>query len=382
MNQTPRCVEDHLKSPVNDQVRLGSTEIGRVTSGDGISMPFERVGAGPAVILVGAAGNFRGFSPMPELADALAPDFTVVTYDSRGKGAGTDTLPYAVDRAIGDLHALIDLAGGSAHLHGSSSEAILALLAAEPGHRRPQAVPARTRRCGSKTRCLRRPPAPTTASAPALCPRPAGRHQHPGPRSCQRREREPLRNWARGVARALPNASALCLPGTWHGVAADLLAAVLAEFITGREATQPAAVPAGCSRRRPGGLLPAPASGDTRSQISAARSAGPPSEGPRRAQEQTNRLRAASTKEPLLMILIELIFDAPPDAHGNVAELARRTTAATHRENGCILYRFTTDLDRPSRFILTELWESEEHLKAHLRRRSIQELLGRTAPGR
>ena len=65
------------------------------------------------------------------------------------------------------------------------------------------------------------------------------------------------------------------------------------------------------------------------------------------------------------MILIELIFDAPPDAHDNVAELARRTTAATHRENGCILYRFTTDLDRQNRFILTELWESEEHLKAH-----------------
>ncbi len=65
------------------------------------------------------------------------------------------------------------------------------------------------------------------------------------------------------------------------------------------------------------------------------------------------------------MILIELIFDAPPDSYDNVAELARRTTAATNRENGCILYRFTTDLDHPSRFILTELWESEEHLKAH-----------------
>ncbi len=65
------------------------------------------------------------------------------------------------------------------------------------------------------------------------------------------------------------------------------------------------------------------------------------------------------------MVLIELIFDAPPGEHDNVSELARQTTAATHRENGCILYRFTTDLDRQNRFILTELWESEEHLKAH-----------------
>jgi quinol monooxygenase YgiN len=65
------------------------------------------------------------------------------------------------------------------------------------------------------------------------------------------------------------------------------------------------------------------------------------------------------------MILIELIYDASPDEREDVAELARRTTAATHREKGRILYRFTTDLDFPNWFILTELRESEEHLKAH-----------------
>jgi quinol monooxygenase YgiN len=65
------------------------------------------------------------------------------------------------------------------------------------------------------------------------------------------------------------------------------------------------------------------------------------------------------------MILIELIFDVAPDKQGNVTELARQTTAATQQEQGCILCRFTTGLDRPNRFILTELWESEDHLKAH-----------------
>ena len=65
------------------------------------------------------------------------------------------------------------------------------------------------------------------------------------------------------------------------------------------------------------------------------------------------------------MIMIELVFDASPDEQENVAELARRTTAATRREKGCILYRFTTGLDQPNRFLLTELWENEEHLKAH-----------------
>lgn len=65
------------------------------------------------------------------------------------------------------------------------------------------------------------------------------------------------------------------------------------------------------------------------------------------------------------MILIEVIFDASPDERESVVELAGRTTAATQQEKGCILYRFTTDLDNPNRFILTELWESEEYLKAH-----------------
>jgi pimeloyl-ACP methyl ester carboxylesterase len=72
---------------------MNSREIGRVTSRDGTSIAFERVGTGPPVILVDAAGNFRGFSPMPQLADALAPDFTVFTYDRRGKGAAPTPCP-------------------------------------------------------------------------------------------------------------------------------------------------------------------------------------------------------------------------------------------------------------------------------------------------
>ena len=139
---------------------MNSTEIGRVTSSDGTSIAFERVGTGPAVILVDAAGNFRGFSPMPQLAEALAQHFTAFTYDRRGKGASTDTLPYAVDREIEDLQALIDLAGGSAFVHGFSSGATLALLAAERGIGIAEAFPARTAAAGHAT-----PAAPAQASA-------------------------------------------------------------------------------------------------------------------------------------------------------------------------------------------------------------------------
>jgi len=65
------------------------------------------------------------------------------------------------------------------------------------------------------------------------------------------------------------------------------------------------------------------------------------------------------------MIFIELVFDAPADTRDDVVELARRTTAAAHQEKGCILYRFSTDVESPNRFVLTELWDSEADLKAH-----------------
>ena len=67
------------------------------------------------------------------------------------------------------------------------------------------------------------------------------------------------------------------------------------------------------------------------------------------------------------MILIELIFDAAPEDRDAVTSLARRTTDATREEEGCILYRFTTDIDLPNRFILNELWDSEDALVTHFR---------------
>ncbi len=65
-----------------------------------------------------------------QLAELLAPHFTVYGYDRRGRGSSGDTLPYAVDREIEDIAALIDQAGGSAFLYGHSSGATLAMSAA------------------------------------------------------------------------------------------------------------------------------------------------------------------------------------------------------------------------------------------------------------
>ena len=104
-----------------------------VRSADGTRIAFERAGDGPAVILVEPAGHYRGLSAVAGLVPLLAGRFTVYIYDRRGRGDSTDTPPYAPAREVDDLAALIDHAGGAAHLYGYSSGALLALHAAASG---------------------------------------------------------------------------------------------------------------------------------------------------------------------------------------------------------------------------------------------------------
>ncbi len=102
-----------------------------VGSADGTTIAFDRSGQGPALILVGGASATRVAAA--SVAAALAPYFTVFAYDRRGRGDSGDTLPYAVEREVEDIEALIDEAGGgggSAYLFGHSSGAVLALEAA------------------------------------------------------------------------------------------------------------------------------------------------------------------------------------------------------------------------------------------------------------
>ena len=102
----------------------------KVTSKDGTTIAYEKSGAGPAVILVDGALGYRSFSPLGELAKLLSPHFTVYTYDRRGRGESSNGKPFAVEREIEDIEALIQEAGGSAFVFGTSSGACLALEAA------------------------------------------------------------------------------------------------------------------------------------------------------------------------------------------------------------------------------------------------------------
>jgi pimeloyl-ACP methyl ester carboxylesterase len=106
-------------------------DFGRIKSRDGTSIAFERVGDGQPLILV--VGAFNDRSTGVPLASVLSPDFAVYTYDRRGRGDSGDTLPFAVEREIEDLDALIAEAGGSAAVFGYSSGAVLALKAASAG---------------------------------------------------------------------------------------------------------------------------------------------------------------------------------------------------------------------------------------------------------
>ncbi|MGI8448169.1 MAG: alpha/beta fold hydrolase [Streptosporangiaceae bacterium] len=99
-----------------------------VTSADGTVIAYEQQGSGPALIIVDGAMSTRGGKAA--LRAMLAPQLTVFGYDRRGRGDSGDTLPYAVDREIEDIQALIEVAGGTAALYGHSSGAALALDAA------------------------------------------------------------------------------------------------------------------------------------------------------------------------------------------------------------------------------------------------------------
>jgi pimeloyl-ACP methyl ester carboxylesterase len=104
-----------------------------VTSADGTPIAYDRTGTGPAVILVQGAFSTRTDPLMAGIAAELATRFTVHNHDRRGRGDSGDTMPYAVEREIEDLAALIEAAGGEAMVFGGSSGGALALEAAAAG---------------------------------------------------------------------------------------------------------------------------------------------------------------------------------------------------------------------------------------------------------
>ncbi|MDZ5663371.1 alpha/beta fold hydrolase [Nocardioides sp. S-58] len=99
-----------------------------LTSADGTTIAYDKSGIGPAIIVISNVAEDR--SGVAGIAEALAKDFTVITYDRRGRGASGNPQPYNPRREIDDLAALIEVAGGSAALTSGSGGCALALDAA------------------------------------------------------------------------------------------------------------------------------------------------------------------------------------------------------------------------------------------------------------
>jgi len=104
------------------------------TSADGTRIGYEVRGRGPALVVVDGALCQRIMGPSRGLAEQLAGRFTVYAYDRRGRGeSGAGVAPYDLAREVEDLRAVIDAAGGHAHVLGVSSGAALSLEAARHG---------------------------------------------------------------------------------------------------------------------------------------------------------------------------------------------------------------------------------------------------------
>ena len=105
----------------------------KVTSKDGTQIAFEKKGNGPVIIVVDGALCSRGFGPTPKLVPLLEKDFTVITYDRRGRNESGNTLPYSVEKEVEDIDALIKETGEPVCMIGFSSGAALVLNAAAKG---------------------------------------------------------------------------------------------------------------------------------------------------------------------------------------------------------------------------------------------------------
>jgi pimeloyl-ACP methyl ester carboxylesterase len=77
-------------------------------SKDGTTLAYDVYGSGPVLIYITGATCFRSFKPILQDVKSFASEFTVYNYDRRGRGDSADTPPYAIEREVEDVEALID----------------------------------------------------------------------------------------------------------------------------------------------------------------------------------------------------------------------------------------------------------------------------------
>lgn len=258
----------------------------RVSSADGTEIAASTAGSGPPLVVVDQALTYSAFDNLRGLATLLTGEFTVWRYDRRGRGGSGDTPPYAVAREVDDLEAVIEAAGGSAFVYGFSSGGLLALHAAAAGLAidklalfeppvRPKGEPpdvtftteiAELVAAGARGTAVDYfltsigVPAEVIAElAPARAALEAVAHtlvydceisnattfellarvRTPTLVLDSRGSSDRLVGGTAAIADALANGTRRSLPGDWHGIADDDLAAVLTEFLKGGRRAEP-----------------------------------------------------------------------------------------------------------------------------------------------
>ena len=120
-----------------DPERMGvssSTSTRFATSADSTPIAYEVTGSGPTLVIVEGALCHRAMGAFDELAPIMADRFTVVGYDRRGRGESSPgRSPYAVQREVEDLVAVLESVDPQASVFGGSSGAALSLEAARQG---------------------------------------------------------------------------------------------------------------------------------------------------------------------------------------------------------------------------------------------------------
>jgi pimeloyl-ACP methyl ester carboxylesterase len=121
--RTELNIKDQIKLVVAEQC---TTDF--VTSKDGTTIGYYKIGHGPGLVLVqGAMGTARDFM---QLAESLADTFTVYLPDRRGRGL--NNIPYSKDytvrKDVEDLEAIFAKTG-ACYLFGLSAGALISLRA-------------------------------------------------------------------------------------------------------------------------------------------------------------------------------------------------------------------------------------------------------------
>ena len=83
-------------------------------SPDGLRIAYERIGSGPALVLLHGGGGSRQMWHETGYITRLQADFTVIPIDLRGHGESdlpTDSADYTIDKMMGDVLAVADACG-------------------------------------------------------------------------------------------------------------------------------------------------------------------------------------------------------------------------------------------------------------------------------